>query len=57
MILKNKYDEAIKYIEVTDEIRDRILANINNLTFEKASTNNKVKNKTTFFSNYRLFSG
>lgn len=55
MILKNKYDEAIKYIEVTDEIRDRILANINNLTFEKASTNNKVKNKTTFFSNYRMY--
>jgi hypothetical protein len=40
MTLKNRYDEVMEHIEVTDEMRDRILNNINNLDFEK--TSNKV---------------
>lgn len=35
MTLKNRYDEVMKNIEVTDEMRDRILNNIDTLDFEK----------------------
>ncbi len=33
--MKNKYDEVMKNIEVTDEMRDRILNNISKLDLEK----------------------
>ncbi|WP_312432635.1 hypothetical protein [Lacrimispora sp.] len=35
--MKNKYDEVMKNIEVTDEMRDRILNNIRKLDLEKTS--------------------
>lgn len=38
--MKNRYNEVMKHIEVTDEMRDRILNNISNLDLEK--TSNKV---------------
>lgn len=35
MTLKNRYDEVMKNVEVTDEMRDRILNNINAVDFEE----------------------
>lgn len=35
--MKNRYDEVMEHIEITDEMRDRILNNINNLDLEKTS--------------------
>lgn len=35
--MRNRYDEVMENIEVTDEMRDRILNNINSLDLEKAS--------------------
>jgi len=49
MTLKNKYDEVMKNIEVTDEMRDRILNNISKLDLEKTSK------KMIPFSQYKKY--
>jgi len=49
MTLKNKYDEVMKNIEVTDEMRDRIINNISKLDLEKTSK------KTLPFPHYKKY--
>jgi len=47
--LKNRYDEIMKKLEVTDEMRDRILNDISNLDLEKTSK------KTLPFPQYKKY--
>lgn len=47
--MKNRYDEVIKNIEVTDDMRDRILSNISRLDLEKTSK------KTLPFPQYKKY--
>ncbi|WP_092247107.1 hypothetical protein [Lacrimispora sphenoides] len=47
--MKNKYDEVMKNIEVTDEMRDRILNNISKLDLEK------TYKKTLPFPQYKKY--
>lgn len=49
MTLKNRYDEVMKNIEVTDEMKNKILNKINNLDFDK------IPNKVVFFRNYKKY--
>lgn len=49
MILENRYDKVMKNIEVSDEISDRILKNINNLELYKSTS------KAVPFINYRKY--
>lgn len=49
MTLKNRYDEVMKKIEVTDDMRDRILNNISTLNFDKPSKN------AVFFPQYKKY--
>jgi len=49
MTLKNRYDEAMKNIEVTNQMRDRILNNISKLDLEKTSK------KTYPFPQYKKY--
>ena len=49
MTLKNRYDEAMKNIVVTNEMRDRILNNISKLDLEKTSK------KTLPFPQYKKY--
>jgi len=49
MTLKNRYDKAMKNIEVTNEMRDRILNNISKLDLEKTSK------KTLPFPQYKKY--
>jgi len=49
MILKNRYDKVMNNLEVTVEMRDRILTNINRLDW------NKIPNKMIPFSNYKKY--
>lgn len=47
--MKNKYDKIMENIEVTPEVRDRILNNINKLDLEK------TPNKVIPFHNYKKY--
>ncbi|MFT3983061.1 MAG: DUF4367 domain-containing protein [Lachnospiraceae bacterium] len=47
--MKNRYDKAMKYIEVTKDMRDRILADISHLDLNKASS------KTALYSKYKKY--
>jgi hypothetical protein len=49
MTLKNRYDEVMKNIEVTDEMRNRILKNVNHLGLEKTSK------KVISYPNYKKY--
>lgn len=47
--MENRYDKVMKNIEVTADMRDRILNNINNLDL------NKIPNKVIPFHNYKKY--
>ncbi len=49
MILESRYNKIIKNVEVTSEMHDRILNNINNLSLDKEAS------KVIYFSNYRKY--
>lgn len=49
--MENRYDKVMKNIEVTSEMRDRILNNISKLDLEKAPN----KNKSASFPDYRKY--
>lgn len=47
--MKGKYDEVMKHIEVTSEMRDRILNNISSINLEKTPS------KPVLFHNYKKY--